>query len=195
MVRNKWRRWVCSCGSSSAFVQQLHFRSNSVKSVSTYIQDCWKKCITSDSVKIPTYETKTFEVNDDPDFLKLHDLKHFENLLQSKCQEIRKICLNTSDTQEEPQLLTPNNGSKNTLQEIKMKYFQKRRPIVTESPKHCIIQLLENQEEFAKSINVTSTPTVVKTSILATEKTIVSFKQRHVEYSKSTKLLVKIFGR
>ena len=151
---------------------------------------------------MPAYEIKTFKVNGDLDFLKLHDLKHFENLLQNKYQEIRKICLNTLDTQEEPQLLTPNNGSKNTLQEIKMKYFQNRRPIVTETPKHCIIQLFENQEEFAKSMNVTFTPAVVKTSILATEKTIVSFKktivsfkQKHVEYSKSTKLLVQIFGR
>lgn len=161
---------------------QLHFRSNSVKSVPAYIQDCWKKCITSDNVKMPAYEIKTFKVNGDLDFLKLHDLKHFENLLQNKYQEIRKICLNTLDTQEEPQLLTPNNGSKNTLQEIKMKYFQNRRPIVTETPKHCIIQLFENQEEFVKSMNVTFTPAVVKTSILATEKTIVSFKKTIVSF-------------
>ena len=64
--------------------------------------------------------------------LKLHDLKHFENLLQNKYQENEKICLNTSNTQKKPQLLTPTNGNKNTIQEIKKKYFQKRGTNVTE---------------------------------------------------------------
>ena len=59
---------------------------------------------------------------------------------------------------------------------------------------HCRIQSLQNQQEFAKSVSVTSTPAVVKTSILATEETIVSFKQKPVEYSKSSKMLVKIFS-
>ena len=63
-----------------------------------------------------------------------------------------------------------------------------------EIPKHCRIQPLEIQQEFAKSVSVTTTPAVVKTSILAAEKTIVSFKQKPVEYSKSSKMLVKIFG-
>ena len=71
---------------------------------------------------------------------------------------------------------------------------QKRSTYATETPKHCRIQSLQNQQEFAKSVSVTSTPAVVKTFILATEETIVSFKQKPVEYSKSSKMLVKIFG-
>ena len=79
---------------------------------------------------------KTFKINGDPDILKLHYLKHFESLLQNKYQEIREICLNTLDTQKQPLLLIPNNGTKNTLQEMKKKYLQKRSPIVTETRRH-----------------------------------------------------------
>ena len=179
---------------TNVFVQQFHFRSNTVKAVQTYIQDCWEKCITLDCVKIPVFQIKTFKISGDPDILKLHDLKHFENLLQNKYQENEKICLNTANTQKKPQLLIPTNGNKNTLQEIKKKYFPKRGTNVTEIPKHCRIQPLENQEEFAKSVSVTSTPAVLKTSTIATEKTILSFNQKPVEYSKSSKMLVKIFG-
>ena len=86
-----------------------------------------------------------------------------------------KTCLQTPDTEKKPQLLTPSNGDKNTLQEIENKYFQKGSPIVTET-NYCKIEPLE------KSASVTSTPAVVKRSILATEQTIESFKKKPVEY-------------
>ena len=70
----------------------------------------------------------------------------------------------------------------------------KKKHLCNRNTKHCRIQSLQNQQEFAKSVSVTSTPAVVKTSILATEETIVSFKQKPVEYSKSSKMLVKIFS-
>ena len=35
-----------------------------------------------------------------PRYLKLHVLKHFNNLLQNKYQEIREKCMNTLDTQK-----------------------------------------------------------------------------------------------
>ena len=50
-----------------------------------------------------------------------------ENLLQYKYQENKKICLNTPGTQKNPQLLTPTNDNKKALQEIKTKYFQKKK--------------------------------------------------------------------
>ena len=75
---------------TNAFVQQFHSRSNTVKTVQTYIQDCWRKCITSDSIKIPAYSIKAFKINGDSNILKLHDLKYFENLLPNKCQENEK---------------------------------------------------------------------------------------------------------
>lgn len=87
-----------------------------------------------------------------------------------------KTCLQTPDTQKKPQLLIPSNGDKNTLQEIENEYFQKGSPIVTETSNHCKIEPLE------KSASVTSTPAVVKRSILATEETIASFKKMPVEY-------------
>ena len=83
---------------TSAFVQQFHFRSNTVKTVQTYIQDCWGKCMTLESIKILAYQIKTFKITGDSDILKLHDLKHFENLLQNKYQQKTKICLNTPVT-------------------------------------------------------------------------------------------------
>ena len=57
------------------------------------------------------------------------------------------------------------------------------------------MQRLENQEEFAKSVSETSTPAGLKTSILTNEETIVSFNQKPAEYSKSSKMFVKIFGK
>ena len=71
---------------TNAFVQQFHSRSNTVKTVQTY----WRKCITSDSIKIPAYSIKAFKINGDSNILKLHDLKYFENLLPNKCQENEK---------------------------------------------------------------------------------------------------------
>ena len=56
------------------------------------------------------------------------------------------------------------------------------------------MQRFENQEEFTKSVSETSTPASLKTSILANEETIMSFKQKPAEYSKSSKMFVKIFG-
>ena len=47
------------------------------------------------------------------------------------------------------------------------------------------MQRLENQEEFTKSVSETSTLASLKTSILANEETIMSFKQKPAEYSKS----------
>ena len=76
---------------TNAFVQQFHFRPNTVKIVQTYIQDCWGKCITSDSIKIPAYQIKTFKINGGPNILKLHDLKYFENLFHNKYLENEKI--------------------------------------------------------------------------------------------------------
>ena len=66
--------------------------------------------------------------------------------------------------------------------------MQKRSCNVTETRKHCRMQRLENQEEFAKSVSETSAPAGLKTSILTNEETIVSFKQKLAEYSKSSKM-------
>ena len=125
---------------TNTFVQQFHFRSNTVKTVQTYIQNCWGKCITSESIKKPANQIKTFKINGDPNILKLHDLKDFENLFHNKYLENEKICLKTPDAQKKPQLLTPTNSEKNTRQEIKNKYFQKKSTNATETPKHCRIQ-------------------------------------------------------
>ena len=71
---------------TNVFVQQFHFRYNTVKTVQTYIHDCWEKCITLISVKIPVYLIEIFKIYGDSDILKLHDLKHFENPPQDKYQ-------------------------------------------------------------------------------------------------------------